>query len=292
MAEYVGLDVSLKETNVCILDGVGQVVFEGRAASNPAAIAALISAKTMQAGRVGLESGQLSVWLCHELRALGFPVVCLDARQAHATLSVRPTKTDRSDARGLAEIVRMGWYREVQVKSLASHERRALLSARDQLIVIRRQLESQIRGLLKVFGIVLSRGVGGSFTRRVKQLAAQHPMITEIVSALMDVHGRVCEQIKALDRRVHAMLRGDATARRLMTVPGVGPITALAYLSTIDDPKRFRRSEDVGAYLGLTPRRYQSGEVDRRGRISKHSDRFTRTLLYEAATVLLTRVKR
>ena len=141
MSEYVGLDVSLEGTSVCILDDSGRVMLERTVVTNPESIARLIRAKARRVNRVGLETGQLSVWLCHELRRLGVPVVCMDARQAHAALSVRPVKTDQNDARGLAEMVRMGWYREVKVKTLSAHEQRGLLMARQRLIVVRRQIE-------------------------------------------------------------------------------------------------------------------------------------------------------
>ena len=292
MSEYVGLDVSLEGTSVCILDDSGRVMLERTVVTDPESIARLIRAKARRVNRVGLETGQLSVWLCHELRRLGVPVVCMDARQAHAALSVRPVKTDQNDARGLAEMVRMGWYREVKVKTLSAHEQRGLLMARQRLIVVRRQIEGQVRGLLKTFGLVVGTGVGGSFVRRVKQLADRRPSLSGAIHSLLDVLAAAAREIVILDKQIAAIARANVAAKRLMTVPDVGPLTALAYVSTIDDPTRFRRSADVGAYLGLTPRRYQSGEIDRQGRISKQGDRFLRTLLYEAANVLMTRVKR
>lgn len=292
MDPYVALDVSLKEISVCVLDANGSVVFEGRASSDPASLARLIRAKAPRAVKIGLETGATSVWLWHALRAEGLPVVCLDARHAHAALSIRPTKTDRSDARGLAEMVRMGWYREVRIKSLAAQERRTLLAARHRLVTIRVELDGQIRGSLKTFGLIVGAGNSEAFIRRAEALAEGHPRLAPVLACLVEIRRHVAAQIGKLDRAIGRIVRTDATLRRFMSVPGVGPITALAFLSTIDDPSRFRRARDVGPYLGLTPRRHQSGEVDRQGRISKCGDAFTRTCLYEAANVLLTKVQR
>jgi transposase len=271
---------------VCILDESGAVVFEGRCPSQPMLLAQLITAK---APRVGLETGPTSIWLYHLLAAAGLPVVCLDARQA---LSVRPTKTDRNDARGLAEMVRMGWYREVRVKSLAAQEQRALLITRHRLVAMRRELDNQIRGLLKPFGLVVGSGNSGSFAKRAQAMAASHPVLSPLLDRLLEVRRAVLVHVAALDKQIRGIVRANATLRRFLSVPGVGPVTALAFLSAIDDPSRFARARDVGPYLGLTPRRYQSGEIDRAGRISKQGDRFTRTCLYEAANVLLSKVRR
>lgn len=292
MDQYVALDVSLKSIAVCVLDAAGKVVFEGEVAADPSSLVRLLRAKAPHALRIGLETGPTSTWLWHELRAAGLPVVCMDARHAHAALSVRPSKSDRNDARGLAEMVRMGWYREVQVKSLVAHERLALLAIRRRLVDMRVELDGQIRGMCKTFGVVVGPGSSDAFARRAEALVQGHPVLAQLIGKLLEVRRLVTVQIGALDREIRQLVRQDATLRRFMSVPGVGPVTALAFLSTIDDPSRFARARDVGAYLGLTPRRHQSGEVDRQGRISKCGDSFTRTCLYEAANVLLTKVKR
>lgn len=292
MDQYVALDVSLKEISVCVLEASGAGAFEGRVPSDPASLVHLIRTKAPRAVKIGLETGATSAWLWHALKAEGLPVVCMDARHAHAALSVRPVKSDRSDARGLAEMVRMGWYREVQIKSLAAHERRALLAARHRLVLIRLELDAQIRGMLKPFGLIVGSGNSDAFIRRAEALAQGHPVLAPLLACLADVRRHVAAQISKLDRDIGRIVRADTTLRRFMTVPGVGPVTALAFLSTIDDPSRFRRARDVGPYLGLTPKRYQSGETDRQGRISKCGDAFTRTCLYEAANVLLTKVQR
>ena len=279
MKQYVGLDVSMEETKVCVLDGAGVVVFEGSVASRPAALAKLLNAKAPHAERIALETGSLSSWLWHELKAAGFPVVCLDARHAKAALSMRINKTDRNDARGLAELIRMGWYREAKVKSMESRQIRALLAARSKLVDLRRDLENQMRGLLKSLGLIIGKSGVRVLPNRITALLRDAPHLRSLIVATYDL-------------QVRELAKTDQTIGRLMTVPGVGPVTALAFASTVDDPQRFARATDVGAYLGLTPRRYQSGELDRNGRISKRGDRLTRSYLFEAANVLISVVRR
>ena len=290
--QYVALDVSLQKTSICVLNSSGRVIVEAEVASAPETLIAFIRSKAPGAIRVGLESGPTSPWLWHCLKAAGLPVVCMDARHAHAALSVRPTKSDRNDARGLAEMVRMGWYKEVQVKSLAAHERMALLGVRRKLVDMRVEIDGQIRGILKTFGLIAGTGNTAAFARRAGVIAQDHPMLSALVDKLLEVREIAVAKVAALDKEIRSFVRADPTLQRLMTVPGVGPVTALAFRSTIDEPDRFKRARDVGPYLGLTPRRYQSGETDRQGKISKCGDRFTRTCLYEAAGVLLTKVQR
>ena len=199
-------------------------------------------------------------------------------------------KTDANDAEGLAQIVRTGWYRQVQVKSLDSHLIRTLLAARAGLVTMHRDVANQIRGTLKTFGLVLGKVAAGTFEARVRQLIAGNPLLVEVIEALLKVWRSTGEQLVTLHRRVLWLAQTDETCRRLMTVPGVGAVTAAAFLATVDDPERFRRSSSVGAYFGLTPRRCQSGDIDYTGRISKRGDGLMRTYLFEAANVLLTRV--
>ncbi len=290
MELYVGMDVSLKETSICVVDGGGRIVYEGTVISEPAAIAEFIKAKAPRAVRIGLETGPTTTWLWHELRALGLPVICIDARHAKAALSLQINKSDRNDAVGLARIMQTGWYKEVRVKRLACHEVRAVLNSRALLVKIKRDLGNQIRGLLKNLGLIVGKAHGNVFARRVEELVADHRHLKQAVEPLLAVRERVGREIADLDRKLLALARDDAESRRLMTVPGVGPITALAFQAAIDEPVRFKRSRSVGAYFGLTPRRHASGEVDWTGRISKCGDAMVRTYLFEAAGVLLTRV--
>ena len=290
MKRYVGMDVSLKETSICVVDGKGEIVSEGTVTSEPAAIAAFIKTKAVGAKRIGLETGPTTTWLWHELRALGLPVICIDARHAKAALSMQINKSDRNDAVGLARIMQAGWYKEVQVKSLPCHEIRAVLNSRAQLVKIKRDIENQIRGLLKNLGLRIGKAGVKVFHRRAEELVGEHRLLQEAVRPLLGVREIVRREIASLTRKLLALARDNDESRRLMTVPGVGPINALAFCAAIDEPARFRRSRSVGAYLGLTPRRHASGEVDWTGRISKCGDAMVRTYLFEAAGVLLTRV--
>ena len=292
MELYVGMDVSLKETSICVVDDNGEIVSEGVVISEPAAIAAYIRTTAPHAKRIGLETGPTTTWLWHELRALGLPVICIDARHAKAALSMQINKSDRNDAAGIARIMQCGWYKEVQVKSVACHEIRAVLNSRAQLVKIKRDLENQIRGLLKNLGLVIGKAGGNVFRRRVEELLGGQGLLSEAVRPLLEVREKVGREIAALYRKLLGLARNDEDSRRSMTVPGIGPITALAFHSATDEPSRFRRSRSVGAYIGLTPSRHASGEVDWTGRISKCGDRMLRTYLFEAAGVLLTRVPR
>jgi len=290
MELYVGMDVSLKETSICVVDECGEVVSEGSVTSNPEVIASFLADKAADAVRIGLESGPTSTWLWHELRALGLPVICIDARHAKAALSMQINKSDRNDAAGIARIMQAGWYREVQVKRLVCHAVRAVLNSRALVVKMKRDLENQIRGHLKNFGLVIGKVGGNMFTARVRELVADVRLLQQAIGPLLTVRDSVVVEIAAFDRKLLKLARDDDNSRRLMTIPGIGPITALAFVAVVDQPARFKRSRSVGAYIGLTPRRYASGEVDRTGHISKCGDQMLRSYLFEAAGVLLTRV--
>ena len=292
MKHYVGLDVSQKETSICIVDETGRPIHQGRVKSDPGELAAVIAKKAPNAERVGLETGAMSSWLWHELKRTGLPVVCIDARHAHAALSVRMNKSDENDARGLAELVRVGWYREVAVKSEESQTARSILVCRSRLVRVRRDLENQMRSMLKECGLLFPRAAGGQFQRRVNDLITDGHALSTILCPLLSVHPQTCSELEKIDRIVRDLAREDETTRRLMTVPGIGVVTALTYRHTIDDPTRFQNAAKVGAYLGLTPRRKQSGEMDVTGKISRWGDRLLRAYLFEAASVLLHRTKR
>jgi len=290
MELYVGMDVSLKETSICVVDGKGEIQCEGTVISEPSTIADFLRSKAPGAVCIGLETGPTTTWLWHELRDLDFPIICIDARHAKAFLSTQINKSDRNDAYGVARIMQCGWYKEVQVKSLPCHEIRAVLNSRALLVKIKRDLENQIRGLLKNLGLRIGKAGGNVFHRRAEELIGEHGLLQDAVRPLLGVRETVRREIASLTRKLLALARDNEESRRLMTVPGIGPITAMAFCAAIDEPARFRRSRSVGAYFGLTPRRYASGEVDWTGRISKRGDTMVRTYLFEAAGVLLTRV--
>jgi transposase len=292
MQHYVGLDVSLKQTAVCVVDQEGKILREAMVASDPDAIAQFIGAHAPHAARIGLETGATSTWLWTELNKRGLPVICIDARHAKAALKMQINKSDRNDAAGIARIMQCGWYKEVRVKALDSHAIRALLGSRSLLVGLKRDLENQIRGLLKNFGLVIGRAKMNTFTTKTVELIDGQPSLAAAIEPLLKAREALARQIEVLDRKLLRLARSEPQVRRFMTVPGVGPITALCYLATIDDPERFKKSRSVGAYVGLTTRRYASGETDYTGRISKCGDGMLRFYLYEAANVLLTRVAR
>jgi transposase len=290
MEHYVGLDVSLKQTSICVVNETGSVLREGVVASAPEAIAAFVRSKAPDVVRIGLETGPTTTWLWTELKRLGLPVICIDARHAKAVLKMQINKSDRNDAAGIARIMQTGWFKEVRVKDLDSHAVKALLASRALLVKIKRDLENQIRGLLKNLGLVIGRAKFNVFAARAEELIEGRPDLVAVVGPLLNARAAMEQQIRDLDGKVHKLARYDAQVRRFMTVPGVGPITALCFKATIDDPTRFKRSRSVGAYVGLTSRRHASGEVDWSGRISKCGDAMLRMYLFEAAGVLLTRV--
>lgn len=293
MEQFVGLDVSQELTHLCIIGGDGKIVWQGKCASTPEDIAGAIKSKAACVTRIGLESGPLSTWHWHAMKAMGLPVVCLDARHAKATMSGQVNKTDKNDAYGLAQIVKTGWYREVGVKSLDSHTVRSMLGARAQLVGMRIEVSNQIGGILKTFGIVLKRRTGLPFEQLVEEACSgDSGMLNHTVHSLLAVYSGLKGQILAFDRALLSYARKNAVCRRLMTIPGIGVLTAVAFVTAIDDPTKFSKSSSVGAYLGLTPRRYQSGEIDHNGGISKCGDNLVRAYLFEAATTLLTRVEK
>jgi len=292
MNNFVGLDVSQNITSICVVDDAGKRIWRGQCASRPDDIERVVRKQAGEEARIGIETGPMTPWLVHELRRLGLDLICLDARHAKAALRMQLNKTDESDAEGLAHIVRTGWYRSVHVKSYAAHRARALLGARAQLVGMTTRLSNHIRGVLKIFGLLPGGMHGLSFAARVETLLADRPDVMPIVSPMLIAWRQLRAQITSFDKAVHALVKNNPDCRLLMTVPGIGALSVLAYVSAVEDPERFRRSRSVGAHLGLTPRQYQSGEIDRSGRISRCGDALTRTLLYEAAVVVLCRVKR
>jgi transposase len=286
---FAGLDVSLEETAICIVDDAGRIVREARAASEPDALLAFFKALGMTMERVGLEACSLTAWLHQELSKAGMPAICIEARQAKAAMGAMPNKTDRNDARGIAQIMRTGWYRAVHVKSPSCRSWRALLTARRMVLNKRRDIENGLRALLREVGLKVGTPSRRDFPARVRVLAADDPVLSSLAESLLSIIAVMTNEANRLTKRVLDEVRVEPTCRRFMTVPGVGPLTALAFRATIDRPDRFRKSRDVGAHLGLTPRRYQSGETDVQGRISRCGDELARTALYEAAHSLLIR---
>ena len=269
MRYFAGLDVSLEETAICIVDEAGRIVREARVASEPDALVAFFDELGMTMERVGLETCSLTAWLHHGLSEAGIPAVCIEARQAKAAMGAMPNKTDRNDARGIAQIMRTGWYRAVHVKSPSCRSWRALLTARRMVLNKRRDVENGVRALLREAGLKVGTPSRKDFPARVRELAAGDALLTGLVESLLSVISIMTDEVARLTKRVLEEVRVEPTCRHLMTVPGVGPLTALAFRATVDRPDRFRRSRDVGAHLGLTPRRYQSGETDVQGRISR-----------------------
>lgn len=286
---YAGLDVSLDQVHICILDEEGRKIWRGACATTPEAIATALADHALDLARVGLETGQLSTWLTLQLRRRKLPVICLYARHARAALKLQLNKSDAGDAYYLAQIVRTGWYRGVAVKSMDAHALRTLMVARAQLVAQRQATANTIRGLLKTFGHILRRGAKSGFGDQVEAVLDEHPRLGAIIGPMLEVWQALRAQIAVMDRTVLARAKDDPVTQRLMTVPGIGSIISLAFQSVIDDPSRFSKSEMVGAYLGLTPRRWQSGEVDHQGGISRCGDAFLRGYLFEGASVLLSR---
>jgi transposase len=292
MKHYVGLDVSVKETSVCIVDETGRICRELKAPSHPEDLLQVLQDPAWRMERIGLEAGPLSQWLFDGLARAGLPVVCIETRHTKAFLKAQVNKTDRNDARGIAQMMRVNLFRPVHVKTLASQKRRALLTARKLLQEKAIAIENDLRGLLRNFGLKV--GVVGAlkFEERIHELVAGLPDLAEITKPLLDARRTLREHFASLHRKLLEIVRGDEVCRRLMTVPGVGPVVALAFVATIDIPARFRNSKAVGPALGLTPVQHQSCESKRVGRISLCGDGMMRTLLFEAAQTLLTRVTR
>jgi transposase len=291
MEYFAGLDVSMEEMHICVVTRNGAVVHEVKVPSTPADIAGTL-ARVPACRLVMFETGRMAPMLYHGLSQFGLPVVCVESRQAYQALKLLAThKTDRNDARGLAQLARSGLFKPVHVKSLSAHAIRSLIIARKKVVGQRVTLENQIRGLAVVFGVRLPRALSAAFINRALRASEGIPGLSAAMRGLVAARTAVLAAVVAIDADIRRMVRASEACRRLMNIPGVGQLTALAFTAAVDDPDRFRRSCDIGAYLGLVPRRYQSGEIDYTGSISKCGDRRLRTLLYEAANVMLTRYK-
>jgi transposase len=289
MEHYAGIDVSLEQSSVCVVDATGRVVREAKVASEPEALVAWFRGLGLELARVGLEAGPLSQWLYAAMRDAGLAVELLETRHVRDAFKAMPVKTDRKDARGIAQLMRLGWFRPVHCKSLPAQETRALLTARELLRSRSHDTEMSLRGVLRGFGLKVGPTTARTFPGRIRELVAGHPTLTAVAEALLAARETLGEQLRGLEKRLRDQAREDDRARLLMTTPGVGVIVALTFVAAVDDPARFRSSKAVGAHFGLTPKRYQSGETDVTGRISKVGDAGVRAMLYEAANVILTR---
>lgn len=289
MDHYAGIDVSLECSSVCIVDANGKIVREDKVASEPEALIAWFGSLGFGLARIGLEAGPLSQWLYAAMREAGLSVELLETRHVRDAFKAMPVKTDRNDARGMAQLMRLGWFRPVHCKSLAAQEVRALLTARKLVQSKLFDVEMSLRGILRGFGLKVGPTTPLRFAGRIKELVSGHATLEVVAKALLAAHAVLLREFASFERKVRTMARADARVRLLMSAPGVGAIVALTYVSAIDDPTRFKSSKGVGAHFGLTPKKYQSGEKDITGRISKLGDGLVRAALYQAAHIILTR---
>ena len=283
MDHFAGLDVSVKQTSVCIVDDTGRIVREVKVASEPEALLQVLRNDAYHFKRIGLEAGPLSQWLFSALAEAGLPAICVETRHMRVVLQAQINKTDRNDARGIARMMRVGLYRPVHVKTLRSQKLRMLLTHRKLLQSKAIAIENDLRGTLRNFGLKVGMVGKLKFEARIKELVENLPDLAVLVEPLLVVRRVLRQQLAILHRRLLAIVREDEVCRRLMTVPGVGPVVALTYRATVDVPARFRNSKAVGAVLGLTPAKHQSGERDQTGGISRCGDEMMRMMLYEAA---------
>ena len=292
MEHFVGLYVSVRETSVCVIDGTGKLLKEAKVPTEPEAITSLLAKGDYACKRVGLEAGPMSQWLYAGLAAAGLPVICVEAQHMRSALAAQRNKTDRNDARGIAQMMRVGLYRPVHVKTMGSQERRLLLTARKLLQAKLLDIEADLRGTLKNFGLRVGVVGQGGFRARVRELVDGREGLSAVMSALLVAHEALQTQYNVLHKRLLDLVRDDPLCRRLMTTPGVGPVIALTFQATVDVPTRFPKSRLVGAHFGLTPKRYASGETDHSGRVSKCGDAMMRTALFEGAQALLVCTKK
>lgn len=292
MDYYAGIDVSLKESSICVVDGTGKVVREVKVASEPEVLIGYFDELALPVSRIGLEAGPLSQWLHAGLVAAGRDAVLLETRHVKAALSAMTVKTDRKDARGIAQLLRMGWYRPVHAKSVPCKDTRALLVGRKLLQGKLLDVELSIRGILRGYGLKVGEVSRGRFEMRIRELTAGHVTLETVIGAMLAARMALWNEFTRLHREMLKIARADKVCRRLMSTPGVGALVALTYRSAVDDPSRFGKSSTIGAYFGLTPKKYQSGETDRDGGVSKVGDAMVRTALFEAAHIMLTRATR
>jgi transposase len=292
MKHYVGLDVSMKETFICIEDDLGRIVYQGHSKTDPERIAERLKKSQLAIERVGIESGSISHWLVDNLKKWGIPAICIDARKMAAVLSVQVNKTDKNDARGIAQAMRCGLYKEVEQKSQRAIEINTLMGCRKVLVEQKIQTTNAIRGFLKTYGIRLGATTDANFVQKAKEALSDEYSIAKMgIEALLDSLTMIYKKLKQLTEQVGALAESNDDAKRLMGISGIGSITAMSYIAEIDNPMRFTNARAVGAYLGMTPTQYSSGEIKRQGRVSKCGSSEVRSLLTEAGIVILTRTK-
>jgi transposase len=289
MNHYAGIDVSLKESHVCVVDASGKIIREGKVASEPEDLIGWFGGLGLVVTRIGLEAGPLSQWLYAALRDAGLAIELLETRHVRNALKIMPVKTDRKDAQGIAELMRLGWFRPVHCKSMEAQETRAILTARKLVQKMLHEAEMSLRGILRGFGLKVGKTTPVTFEARIRELVAGHPSLEGIAQSLLAARAVLRRELNGFEKRLRAIVRCDTRARLLTSVPAVGTIVALTYASAIDDPARFKSSKIVGAHFGLTPKKYQSGETDRCGGISKIGDASVRAALYESAHIMLTK---
>ena len=289
MTYYAGIDVSLAESSICVVDSDGKIIRESKVPSDPGSLAGYFREVGFAIRRIGLEAGSLSQWLHEGLTRAGFDVVLLETRHVKAALSAMVVKTDRKDARGIAQLLRMGWFQAVHAKSVGTRDVRALLTARKLLQSKLMDVELSIRGILRDFGLKMGKISKGRFEARVVELVEGHAMLEGIMTSMLRAREALRTEYSALHGQMLTIVKACPISRRMMTAPGVGPVVAITVKLGIDDPNRFTRSKMVGAYFGMTPRKYQSGEIDRNGGISRIGDVTVRTALYQAAHIILSR---
>jgi transposase len=289
MNQYAGIDVSLECSSVCVVDGTGKIIREGKVASEPEALIAWFGSLGLGLTRIGLEAGPLSQWLYAAMKQAGLAVELLETRHVRKAFEAMPVKSDRNDARGIAQLMRLGWFRPVHCKSMSAQETRTLLTARKLVQSKLRDVENSLRGILRGFGLKVGKTTDGKFAERIEELVAGHPHLQVVAKALLAVRAVLRTEFAAFEKQARKMARSDTRTRLLMSTPAVGPIVSLTYASAIDDPTRFKSSKQAGAHFGLTPKKHQSGETDYTGRISKIGDSSVRTALYEAAHIMLTK---
>ena len=293
MTYYAGLDVSLRTVNICVINDQGEHIAETKLASDVQDIIAYLDELNIEIESIGLEAGTLSQYLTYGLQSAGFEVICMEARQVKAALSAMRNKTDKHDARGIAQLLRSGWYSRVHIKSIRSHHIRMLLSSRKAVLSKCVDLENEIRGLFKVFGIKLPPRLGhGAFDDAVRGIIEADESLSHALLPMLEARLMLYQTFRVLDNRTRKLANDDPICQRLMSAPGVGFVTALTFKAGVDDPNRFKRSRTVAAHFGLTPRRFQSGEMDFEGHISKCGDADVRSALYTAANAMLTRTSR